>query len=158
NDLVGVLLNSSNKPGTLDDVVRTWDKFVAVPVALTEEQDKLFRESLAKNLTQTNTYSFLKQIGDTCASGVKKVLMDAGVWDGEEKGFAAWFEKIGFNVVLPRIVIEWSKGKGGVFYDSDFFRTDTPDATGEEEEEEEASHSEQAPDGGGAPDAEAHQA
>jgi hypothetical protein len=147
NDSFGHYLNSSNKPGTLDDVVRMWDKFVAVPVALTPEQDKLFRESLAKNLTETNIYSFLKQIGDTCASGVKKAFVDAGVWDGQEKGIAAWLEKIGFNVVLPRIVIEWSKERGGVVYDSERFRTDRPDATGEDEEG--ASHSEQAPDGGG---------
>jgi hypothetical protein len=142
NDAWGSILNSKNNPQTLHNVVRAWEKFVAVPVELTPEQDKLFKESLAKNLSGQNTYSFLTQTGNTCSSGVRKALMDAGVWDWPETGFWARLEKAGINVVLPGTVIEWSKQKGGVFYDSDHFRTETLDTT--DGGEEGASHSEHA--------------
>src|SRR4051812_25850962 len=105
------------------DAVRTWDKFTAVPLNLTPEQDARFRASLAKNLSQENTYSFLTQWGNHCASAVKKALVDAGVWDRQEKGILAYFEKLGINVLIPGLLIEWAKDRGGVHYDSDRFRT-----------------------------------
>ena len=127
NDAAGMLFNSKNDPGTLHKIVRQWDSFTAVPVDLTPEQDKLFRESLANNRTGKNQYSFLSQTGNTCSSGVKQSLADAKVWDWQAKGFWAKLEKAGINIVLPGTVIEWAKEKGGVFYDSKSFRTDTPD-------------------------------
>jgi hypothetical protein len=127
NDAAGILFNSKNDPGTLHKIVRQWDSFTAVPVDLTPEQDKLFRESLANNMTGKNQYSFLSQTGNTCSSSVKQSLVDAKVWDWPAKGFWAKLEKAGINIVLPGTVIEWAKEKGGVFYDSKTFRTDTPD-------------------------------
>jgi hypothetical protein len=126
NDAAGGVFNSKNNPGTLHKVVRQWDSFTAVPVDLTSEQDKLFRESLNNNITGKNQYSFLSQTGNTCSSGVKQTLVDAKVWDWAAKGFWAKLEKAGINIILPGTVIEWAKEKGGVFYDSKSFRTDTP--------------------------------
>jgi hypothetical protein len=120
---VGALVNSKNNPTSVRDAVRTWDKFTAVPLNLTPEQDARFRASLAKNLSQENTYSFLTQWGNHCASAVKKALVDAGVWDRQEKGILAYFEKLGINVLVPGLLIEWAKDRGGVHYDSDRFRT-----------------------------------
>jgi hypothetical protein len=125
--MVGSLLNCQNNPMPLRQAVRTWDNYTAVPLILTPEQDARFRSSLAKNMSKDNTYSFLTQTGDHCASAVRKALIDAGVWDGREKGIGAYLQKLGINVLLPGTLIEWAKERGGVYYESERFRTSTPD-------------------------------
>ena len=124
---IGSVLNSKNNPMSLREAVRTWDNYTAVPLVLTPEQDARFRSSLAKNLSQENTYSFITQTGNHCASAVRKALVDAGVWDGQEKGFLAYLEKLGINVLIPGTLIKWAMDRGGVYYDSDRFRTSMHD-------------------------------
>jgi hypothetical protein len=128
----GRLFGSSSTPGTLEEVVGQWHKFVAVPVTLTPEQDALLRSSAEKNLSAGNTYSFLSEQGNTCASGVRKVLLDAKVWDWSEQGFWAQLEKAGLNIVQPGTVVEWAAQRGGVIYDSHgYLRSHSSDVTEE---------------------------
>jgi hypothetical protein len=124
------LFGSESNPGTLQDSARMWDRFVAAPVALTPEQDAMLRDSVAKNMSGGNTYSFFSEEGNTCASGVRKVLVDAKVWDWTEQGFWAELEKVGLNIVQPGTVVEWAAQRSGVVYDSQIYaRTPWPDST-----------------------------
>jgi hypothetical protein len=123
------LFGSQSNPGTLPETANMWHRVVAVPVTLTPEQDALLRSSVAKNLSGGNTYSFFSEQGNTCASGVRKVLMDAKVWDWTEQGFWAELEKAGLNIVQPGTVLEWAAQRGGVVYVSQIYtRSPSPDA------------------------------
>jgi hypothetical protein len=126
----GRLFGSSSTPSTLEEVAGQWHKFVAVPVTLTPEQDALLRSSAEKNLSAGNTYSFLSEQGNTCASGVRKVLLDAKVWDWSEQGFWVQLEKAGLNIVQPGTIVEWAAQRGGVIYDSHgYLRSHSPDVS-----------------------------
>jgi hypothetical protein len=128
------LFGSPSNPGTLEDTGRSWHSFVAIPVTLTPEQDALLRGSVEKNLAGGNTYSFFSWQGDTCASGARKVLIDAKIWDWKEQDFLARLEELGINIVQPGTVMEWAAQRGGIIYDSRIYTrtaSDPPPEQGE---------------------------
>ena len=128
------MFGSPSNPGTLEHTARSWHSFVAIPVKLTPEQDALLRGSVEKNLAGGNTYSFFSWQGDTCASGARKVLIDAKIWDWTEQDFLARLEELGINIVQPGTVMEWAAQRGGIIYNSQIYtRTswDPPPEQGE---------------------------